>query len=47
MLGKKELKAADPNNDGTLTKNEYLAIVEKLFKKADVDNDGSLDAEGS
>ena len=44
MLGKKEFKAADPDNDGTLTKDEYLAIVEKLFKKADVDNDGTLDA---
>ena len=44
VLGKKEFKAADPDNDGTLTKDEYLAIVEKLFKKADVDNDGTLDA---
>ena len=44
MLGKKEFKAADPDNDGTLTKDEYLAIVEKLFKKADVNNDGTLDA---
>ena len=44
MLGKKEFKAADPDNDGTLTKDEYLAIVERLFKKADVNNDGTLDA---
>ena len=44
VLGKKEFKAADPDNDGTLTKDEYLAIVERLFKKADVNNDGTLDA---
>jgi hypothetical protein len=31
-LSKKELKAADPDNDGTLTKDEYLAAVGALFK---------------
>jgi hypothetical protein len=30
------------DNDGTLTKDEYLALVEKLFNKADVDHDGAL-----
>jgi len=27
-----------------LSKDEYLALVEKLFKKADTNNDGTLDA---
>ena len=36
------LDAADPDHDGPLTKDEYLAIVEQLFKKADVDNEGTL-----
>jgi hypothetical protein len=34
VLGNEEFKAADPDNDGTLTKDEYLAIVEKLVKKS-------------
>jgi len=38
----KEFKAADPDNDGTLSKDEYLALVERLFKAADVDHDGAL-----
>jgi Ca2+-binding EF-hand superfamily protein len=41
-VGAKAFKAADPDNDGTLTKDEYLALVEKLFNKADVDHDGTL-----
>jgi Ca2+-binding EF-hand superfamily protein len=43
-LSAKELKAADPDNDGTLTKDEYLAVVEQRFKAADPDNDGTLSA---
>ena len=39
----REFTAADPDKDGTLTKDEYLAIVEKRFKAADPDNDGTLD----
>lgn len=42
IIGAKTFKAADPDNDGTLTKDEYLALVEKLFNKADVDHDGTL-----
>jgi Ca2+-binding EF-hand superfamily protein len=42
-LSKKELEAADPDKDGTLTKDEYLALVEARFKAADPDNDGKLD----
>lgn len=38
------LRAADPDNDGTLSKREYLALAEKLFKAADADHDGSLSA---
>ena len=34
----KEFKAADPDNDGTLSKDEYLAMVEKRFKAVDPDN---------
>ena len=40
----KELFAADPDNDRTLTKGEYLALVEARFKAADPDKDGTLDA---
>ena len=43
-LTAKEFKAADPDNDGTLSKDEYLAMVEKRFKAADPDNDGTISA---
>ena len=43
-LTQKELAAADPDKDGTLSKDEYLAVVEKRFKAADPDNDGSVSA---
>src|SRR5262249_460171 len=43
-LNAKEFAAADPDKDGTLTKDEYLAVVERRFKAADPDNDGTLDA---
>jgi Ca2+-binding EF-hand superfamily protein len=36
-LTHKEFTAADPDNDGTLSKDEYLAVVEKRFKTADPD----------
>ena len=35
---------ADPDNDKTISKDEYLAYVEAVFKKADTDNDGTIDA---
>ncbi len=35
---------ADPDNDKTISKDEYLAYVEVLFKKADPDNDSTIDA---
>jgi Ca2+-binding EF-hand superfamily protein len=40
----KEFTEADPDNDGTLSKDEYLALVEKRFKAADPDNDGTVSA---
>jgi Ca2+-binding EF-hand superfamily protein len=43
-LSAKELAAADPDHDGTLTKDEYLAVVEARFNAADPDHDGTLDA---
>ena len=43
-LTQKELAAADPDKDGTLSKDEYLAVVEKRFKAADPDNDGTVSA---
>src|SRR5262249_18574007 len=38
-----EFVVADPDKDGTLTKAEYLTVVEKRFKAADPDNDGTID----
>ena len=43
-LTHKEFTAADPDNDGTLSKDEFLAAVEKRFKAADPDNDGTVSA---
>jgi Ca2+-binding EF-hand superfamily protein len=43
-LNAKALATADADNDGTLDKNEFLALVEKRFKAADPDNDGTIDA---
>ena len=43
-LSPKEFATADPDNDKTLTKDEYLAAVEKRFKAADPDNDGTVSA---
>jgi hypothetical protein len=42
ILGPQAFKAADPDNDGTLTQAEYLTLVEKLFKQADTDKEGTL-----
>lgn len=39
-----DLADADPDKDTTLTKDEYLALVEKKFKAADSDGDGKLEA---
>jgi hypothetical protein len=39
-LSAKEFAAADPDKDGTQTKDEYLAVVEQRFKAADPDKTG-------
>ena len=39
-----EFAAADPDHDGTVTKDECLAVVEQRFTAADPDHDGTLDA---
>jgi hypothetical protein len=41
-LSAREFTAADTDKDGTLSKDEYLAVVEQRFKAADADNDGTL-----
>lgn len=43
-LSARELAAADPDHDGTLTRDEFLAVVEQRFAAADPDHDGTLDA---
>jgi Ca2+-binding EF-hand superfamily protein len=43
-VSKQHFKTADPDNDGTLSKDEFLAMVSSMFKEADPDNDGTLDA---
>lgn len=43
-LGRQEFAAADPDHDGTLSKDEYLAVVEQRFKAADPDHDGTVSA---
>ena len=45
-LSAKELAAADPDHDGTLTKDEYLAVVAQRFGAADPDHDGTLRCQG-
>ena len=41
-VDKKAFNQADPDKDGTLTKEEYLTIVAVRFKPADPDNDGTV-----
>ena len=43
-LGRKDFMGADRDNDQTLSKAEYLAVVEQWFKSADADGDGSVSA---
>jgi Ca2+-binding EF-hand superfamily protein len=43
-LSRNEFKTADPDRDKTLTKDEYLAAVERRFKAADPDHDGTISA---
>jgi Ca2+-binding EF-hand superfamily protein len=41
-LSRKEFTAADTDKDQSLTKEEYLAVVELRFKAADRDHDGTM-----
>jgi Ca2+-binding EF-hand superfamily protein len=41
-LNRKAFAAGDPDHDKTLTKEEYLAVVEQRFKAADPNNDGTI-----
>jgi hypothetical protein len=43
-MSRGDFTAADPNHDNTLTKEEYLAVVEQRFKAADKDHDGKLNS---
>jgi hypothetical protein len=43
-LSRKDFAAADGDADKTLSKDEYLAVVEQRFKSADADGDGSVSA---
>lgn len=44
VIPQSEFKAADTNNDGRISKKEYLALAEKLFREANPDDDGTLEA---
>ena len=44
IIGEKAFAAADTDQDGTLSKAEYMLLVQRLFKQADTDHDGTLDA---
>jgi hypothetical protein len=41
-VSRAEFAAADPDKDGTLSKDEYLALVGKRFNAADPDHGGTL-----
>jgi len=43
-LSVRELRAADPDHDGTLSKTEYLALAAARLRAADADADGTLTA---
>ena len=45
IVGEAAFKAADSDHDGTLSKAEYLALVNRLFKQADANHDGTLEAQ--
>jgi Ca2+-binding EF-hand superfamily protein len=44
VIGAKAFAAADTDHDGTMSKDEYLALVQKLFNEADANHDGTLNA---
>jgi hypothetical protein len=44
-LSSVDFSAADPDKGKTLTKDEYLGVVEERFKAADSDGDGTVSVE--
>jgi hypothetical protein len=42
-LLKRDFKRADPDTDGTVSRDELMSYVESLFKASDTDNDGTVD----
>ena len=43
-ISAQDWKIANPDNDKTISKDEYLAFVEVAFKRANPDNDATIDA---
>ena len=43
VLTFQQFRQADKDKDGTLDKNEFLSVVDKLFQAADKDHDGTLE----
>jgi Ca2+-binding EF-hand superfamily protein len=43
-IPERDWKIANPDNDKTLTKQEYLNYVEYAFKRADTNGEGTIDA---
>jgi Ca2+-binding EF-hand superfamily protein len=43
-LTRPQFRDADPDNDRTLTRDEYMVFVAKAFKSANPDGDSTLDA---
>jgi Ca2+-binding EF-hand superfamily protein len=43
-IPQQDWKIANPDNDKTLTKEEYLKYVEYAFKRADTNGEGTVDA---
>jgi hypothetical protein len=44
IMRRATFRTADTDRDGTLSKNEYLALVKQRFTAADTDNDATLSA---
>jgi Ca2+-binding EF-hand superfamily protein len=42
-LTAEELKAADPDDDGTLDEKEHIAVVKQKFEATNPDDDGTID----
>ena len=43
-MTKRQFAEADPDNDKTLTRDEYLVFVTKAFRAANRDGDSTVDA---